>query len=298
MTACHRRGLAGCVAGRSCSAWQRSWPAAVRPRPRSRPAAWPSSTRSASTSRSRAGELERLEPSLEAEVRAARRTWPLVDDGLDGPLPPRARAMVARAAARAQAIVLPASFRPENYDLTGPASDLASLLQDFNALAVRGWQVILEGSPQGGGTRPRGASSAKTRASMSTASTTATSTSGCSARACSRATNGWVVRRPSGGPSAKPGYAGSPPPIRRPRSTSRTPPKRRVTEAIPHLRLRPRAASANRSAHEARQAELLGDIAVLGSRALAGRAGCIARPAAVCGAGASGSGVHDPLQRQ
>lgn len=96
-------------------------------------------------------ELERLEPSVQAEVRAARRSWPLVEDGLDGPVPARARTMVARAAARAQAIVLPASFRPENYALTGPASDLASLVQRFNALAVRGWLLVLE-AVQGGGT--------------------------------------------------------------------------------------------------------------------------------------------------
>jgi hypothetical protein len=95
-------------------------------------------------------ELERLGPSLEAQARAARQTWPLVADGLDGPLAAHARAMVARAAARAEAIVLPASFKPESYVLTGPASDLAGLLQHFDALAVRGWQLILQAVHGGG----------------------------------------------------------------------------------------------------------------------------------------------------
>ncbi len=151
MTARHRPGLAGCVAvalvlGLAAIA---AGCGATAPKLSPRRLAEQHQERIDLALASR--ELERLEPSLEAEVRAARRTWPLVDDGLDGPLPPRARAMVAHVAARAQAIVLPASFRPENYDLTGPASDLASLLQDFNVLAVRGWQVILEAA-QGGGT--------------------------------------------------------------------------------------------------------------------------------------------------
>jgi hypothetical protein len=89
-------------------------------------------------------ELERLQRPLEAQLQAARWTWPLLEHGLDGPLPAHARAMVMRAAATAQAIVLPASFKPESYALTGPASELAGLVQHFSAVAVRGWQLVLE----------------------------------------------------------------------------------------------------------------------------------------------------------
>jgi hypothetical protein len=89
-------------------------------------------------------ELERLERPLEAQVRAARRTWPQLEDGLDGPVPGHARALISLAAARAEAVVIPPIFRAESYALTGPATQLAGLVQDWGAVAVRGWQLVDE----------------------------------------------------------------------------------------------------------------------------------------------------------
>jgi hypothetical protein len=89
--------------------------------------------------------LQSAQPSVQAEVRAAKAAWPLVVNGLPRgrPLP---HAPVRTAAAAAAAVFVPAILQEDEAGaLTGPAATIGGLFHGFVDLAGRGWQLI-EGS--------------------------------------------------------------------------------------------------------------------------------------------------------
>jgi hypothetical protein len=89
--------------------------------------------------------LRQLESPMHAEVKAARAAWPALVGGLQSPSPPATRRAIARAAARAEAIALPAFVLIEG-GLTGPAAGVGGLLKSYTALTRRGWQFLTAAS--------------------------------------------------------------------------------------------------------------------------------------------------------
>jgi hypothetical protein len=87
--------------------------------------------------------LAGMEPSLDREVAATKRAWPLVLGGLPANISAGTRAAVGAADEGAGAVALPALFQERKSDsLTGPASELAGSIRSSTTLAGRGWKLI------------------------------------------------------------------------------------------------------------------------------------------------------------
>jgi hypothetical protein len=87
--------------------------------------------------------LERDAAPVDAEVAAARQAWPSVADGLRRVVTPTARGAIEAAAASAGAIPTPSPLtRTQAPSLTGPASEITGLFDNYLSLASRGWQLI------------------------------------------------------------------------------------------------------------------------------------------------------------
>jgi hypothetical protein len=91
------------------------------------------------------GALRRLESPVHAEVAAARAAWPALVGGLQPTSAPATRRAIARAAARAEAVALPAFVIAEG-GLTGPAAGVGGLLKSYTVLTRRGWQFLTAAS--------------------------------------------------------------------------------------------------------------------------------------------------------
>ncbi|MGA9874603.1 MAG: hypothetical protein WBQ21_02225 [Solirubrobacteraceae bacterium] len=91
-----------------------------------------------------AGELRTLEGAVQNEVAASRRVWPLIANGLPAALPTTLHSAVERASARASAIREP-RFMANAHKLTGPASGIAGLYENYERLTERGWRLTAAG---------------------------------------------------------------------------------------------------------------------------------------------------------
>lgn len=81
--------------------------------------------------------LHAAQPAVARELTAARALWPLVSAGLPPSPSYRLRTLLATASARAGELPQP-SFMADVKRLTGPASGLASLWEDYTRLTERG----------------------------------------------------------------------------------------------------------------------------------------------------------------
>lgn len=96
-------------------------------------------------------ELRELRTPVAREVRASRAVWPLIYNGLPARIGSRLRAGVNASSALAGSLPAP-RFMANTATITGPASSLANLYEDFDRLAERGWRLIettVEGIAQG-----------------------------------------------------------------------------------------------------------------------------------------------------
>ncbi|HTZ65560.1 MAG TPA: hypothetical protein VMB51_15760 [Solirubrobacteraceae bacterium] len=84
--------------------------------------------------------LRSVEGSVDRELAAAKRAWPLVVNGLPAGSVQSVRAPVRAAAVSAALIPKPPLF--EAHFLTGAATELAGLFMDFDGLSTRGWGLI------------------------------------------------------------------------------------------------------------------------------------------------------------
>jgi hypothetical protein len=98
-------------------------------------------------------ELRELQAPVAREVRASRGVWPSIYDGLPSRMSGSLRSGVRAASALAGSLPSP-RFMQSTATLTGPASGVASLYEDFDRLAERGWRLtetaveaIAEGRP-------------------------------------------------------------------------------------------------------------------------------------------------------
>jgi hypothetical protein len=82
---------------------------------------------------------------VHAEVTAARVAWPALVDGLQPTSTQATHRAITRAAARAEAIVLPTFLIAEG-GLTGPAAGVGGLLKSYTVLTRRGWQFLAAAS--------------------------------------------------------------------------------------------------------------------------------------------------------
>jgi hypothetical protein len=87
-----------------------------------------------------AEELRGLQAPVAREVRAARAVWPLIYDGLPARMQPRLRAGVSAASSLAGSLPAP-RFMADTATVTGPASGIAGLYEDYDRLAERGWRL-------------------------------------------------------------------------------------------------------------------------------------------------------------
>ncbi len=98
-------------------------------------------------------ELSELRTPVAREVRASRALWPAIYNGLPARIDPDLRSAVNAASALAGSLPAP-RFMQSTATLTGPASGIAGLYEDFDRLAERGWRLtettvaaIAEGRP-------------------------------------------------------------------------------------------------------------------------------------------------------
>jgi len=78
---------------------------------------------------------------IQREVAASRAVWPLIVDGIPASIPQSTPLLLGAASARSTQIPAP-PFTPEMSRLTGPASGIAGLLDDFSRLTERGWTML------------------------------------------------------------------------------------------------------------------------------------------------------------
>jgi hypothetical protein len=87
--------------------------------------------------------LERLRAPIATEVAATKLAWPLVVDGLPTTVPASMSASITAASEGAAHIKLPALLEEtQAAALTGPASEIASLMRTSIELAARAWELI------------------------------------------------------------------------------------------------------------------------------------------------------------
>ena len=85
-------------------------------------------------------QLSALEAAVKREVAASRVAWPSVAGGLPQTLGSGLRTAVSTANARARALPEP-SFLAKTSKLTGPASGVAGVYENYEQLAQRGWNL-------------------------------------------------------------------------------------------------------------------------------------------------------------
>lgn len=112
-----------------------------------------------------AGELREVESAVHGEVRTARAAYPSLAAGIPSRVGPSLSAAVDRASATAGALPAP-PFLAKTRQLTGPASGIAGLYEDYERLAERGWRLTettVSGIASGG---PRVASFVRANSSL------------------------------------------------------------------------------------------------------------------------------------
>ena len=85
-------------------------------------------------------QLSGLEPAVKREVAASRVVWPSIVGGLPQALGGGLRTAVSAANTRAKALPEP-SFLANARKLTGPASGIAGIYENYEQLAQRGWNL-------------------------------------------------------------------------------------------------------------------------------------------------------------
>ncbi len=85
-------------------------------------------------------QLNVLEAAIKREVAATRVAWPSIADGLPQALGSELRTAMSTANARAKALSEP-SFLANASKLTGPASGIAGIYENYEQLAQRGWNL-------------------------------------------------------------------------------------------------------------------------------------------------------------
>lgn len=85
-------------------------------------------------------QLSGLEAAVKREVAASRVAWPSIADGLPQALGSGLRIAVSAANTRAKALPEP-SFLANARKLTGPASGVAGIYENYEQLAQRGWNL-------------------------------------------------------------------------------------------------------------------------------------------------------------
>lgn len=85
-------------------------------------------------------QLSGLEAAVKREVTASRMVWPSIANGLPQALGSGLRTAVSTANAHAKALPEP-SFLADARKLTGPASGIAGIYENYEQLAQRGWNL-------------------------------------------------------------------------------------------------------------------------------------------------------------
>jgi hypothetical protein len=91
-----------------------------------------------------ADELREVQGAVRHEVSASRAVWPLIYNGLPKRMSARLQSGVKAASDVAGALPAP-SFMAKQATLTGPASGIAGLYEDYDRLAERGWRLTETG---------------------------------------------------------------------------------------------------------------------------------------------------------
>jgi hypothetical protein len=87
--------------------------------------------------------LQSARASVDHEVAAAKRAWPLVVHGLPASIPQATQPPIALAAGSAARVALPTLLEEaQAASLTGPGAQLAGVFRTFARLSTRGWQLI------------------------------------------------------------------------------------------------------------------------------------------------------------
>ena len=85
-------------------------------------------------------QLGTIEPAMKREVAASRVAWPSIAGGLPQSLESGLHIAVSTANANARALPEP-PFLPSASKLTGPASGIAGIYENYEQLAQRGWNL-------------------------------------------------------------------------------------------------------------------------------------------------------------
>lgn len=91
-----------------------------------------------------ADELSEVRAAVRREVTASRAVWPLIYNGLPKRMSTRLRDGVKAASEVAGALPAP-RFMSKQSNLTGPASGIAGVYEDYDRLAERGWRLTETG---------------------------------------------------------------------------------------------------------------------------------------------------------
>jgi hypothetical protein len=87
-----------------------------------------------------ADELREVQGAVHREVATSRSAWPLIYNGLPTRMSARLQSRVKAASDVAGALPAP-RFMTQQATLTGPASGIAGLYEDYDRLAERGWRL-------------------------------------------------------------------------------------------------------------------------------------------------------------
>jgi hypothetical protein len=87
-----------------------------------------------------ADELREVQGAVHREVATSRAAWPLIYNGLPKRMSARLQSKVKTASEVAGALPAP-RFMTQQATLTGPASGIAGLYEDYDRLAERGWRL-------------------------------------------------------------------------------------------------------------------------------------------------------------
>lgn len=91
-----------------------------------------------------ADELREVQGAVHREVSSSRAAWPLIYNGLPSQISARLQSSVKAASDVAGALPAP-RFMAQQATLTGPASGIAGLYEDYDRLAERGWRLTETG---------------------------------------------------------------------------------------------------------------------------------------------------------
>jgi hypothetical protein len=91
-----------------------------------------------------ADELHEVQGAVHREVATSRAAWPLIYNGLPERMSARLQSNVKAASDVAGALPAP-RFMAQQATLTGPASGIAGLYEDYDRLAERGWRLTETG---------------------------------------------------------------------------------------------------------------------------------------------------------